>query len=79
MNVFAENGAILLSEINVLKEAMSGFDSAGFDEEPAGQAALIDDYDFARLDLAYEFCADGIERASFACGGVNACVGLAQA
>lgn len=79
MDVFAEDGAVLLGEVDVLEEAMGGFDSAGCYEEPAGQAVFVERNDFARLDFADESGVNRIEGAGFACDDVAAGTGLPYA
>ncbi len=79
MDVFTENRAILLGEVDMLEKAVGGLDCAGGYEESAGYSAFVQGYDFAGFDFADEMGIDSVQGAGFACGDVSAGVGFAYA
>ena len=79
VHVLSEDPRILLGEVDVLEDAVCGFDAAWFHEESAVQPVLVQPDDLTRLDLADELGPDGVDRAAFARDDPTALVGPADA
>ncbi len=79
MDIFTEDHAALLGEIDMLENAVGGLDGAGRNEETASHSAAVQGHDLAGGNIAEIGGADGVEGAGLAGNHPGALLGPADA
>ena len=78
VHVLTEYGAVLLAEINMLKQTVRRCnpDRSGLDKEPAAEPIFVQCHYLARFNLPDELGADCIERTALTCRAVISLLSL---